>query len=45
MLSQSGVAEQYKRVCEDRMKGNVPPRADAIQQLVAAWYRLWKWGK
>ena len=27
------------------MDGARPPKASAIQSLVAAWYQLWKWQK
>ena len=46
LLSPFSVAEQYRRAYEEcRMSGARPPKASAIQSLVAAWYQLWKWQK
>jgi hypothetical protein len=43
-ISPHGVAKEYRKAYEEcRMEGDRLPRASAIQQLVAAWYQLWKW--
>jgi hypothetical protein len=44
LISPSSVVKEYQQAYEEcRMEGDKLPRASAIQQLVAAWYQLWKW--
>jgi len=45
-LSYSSVVEEYRRAHESaQWKGDVLPKAAAVQHMVSAWKQLWKWRK